>query len=631
MCWLLLLCGQLADSDYFSPTLQDAALQATVQIVSIKGNDRYTGTGTVVGMQGSDAIILTAEHVIPPRDSCRVTFWPHDGQAPCSTALQVLHQSAAADLALVRVSAPPRTPGVLRICPPGLSLRPSFPVLTVGCSRGDPPTCETATVVDTARVRRAAATGQCWVTDREPAKGRSGGLMMNANGYLVGVCSSGNVGRGHYGSINEIHALCDAANLASLYKFDDAGKTPIAATAVTIKAKLALQRPVSWIDPSAWEAEAQLLLTLEVTSEVSPFLAPVPFVVRASDGIRCIEGFESFEVHGAEKIEIPLTIGLVAQRETPVTLTIEPLSKPDHVTLERAKVTVSMNVAPPPRVITTVRAIALRVGRAEWLDLTTGTASFEAQIQVKVDGPLGQFSKLALTAPAGVRRLNLSNDVIRTGEQSLTMNIVASVLPAPQRTRLRFDLQALAHGAIDVKVAEALDVMVTGPPAGRLALAQGNVPRPTFAAQLPADGSPALLRVNPVLLGVPSGASASNLDARLMVGTPMHLDCPVRAAILAPTVLRIAADRQPGSLSFFRDTLIEGKLTVTPAMPCPAVVGSEHTLMLRHDAPFKRVLCIVAAVAFLLIFVYVPSRFLWRLSDAPCDSSLTLDEQTHEP
>lgn len=76
-----------------------------------------------------------------------------------------------------------------------------FSAITLGCSGGDPPTFVLDRVVGRGVfVRPGGNRGHFWQTEKQPVVGRSGGPLIDASGYLVGICSgtAGNAG-GQFG------------------------------------------------------------------------------------------------------------------------------------------------------------------------------------------------------------------------------------------------------------------------------------------------------------------------------------------------------------------------------------------------------------------------------------------------
>jgi trypsin len=58
----------------------------------------------------------------------------------------------------------------------------------------------------------------CWETAKTPAKGRSGGPLVDRRGYLIGVDSGAGDGKGYYIHIEEVHAFLKRNGLSWLYE-----------------------------------------------------------------------------------------------------------------------------------------------------------------------------------------------------------------------------------------------------------------------------------------------------------------------------------------------------------------------------------------------------------------------------
>jgi len=111
------------------------------------------------------------------------------------------------DLAVLLVRLPDR-PAVLRLCPKGeTKIARPFPVLTVGSSRPDgPPEIIMDQVLDYKNIKKPDGTeANYWEACKPQAVGRSGGPLVDQRGYVVGICSGREKGKGYYTHIAEIH------------------------------------------------------------------------------------------------------------------------------------------------------------------------------------------------------------------------------------------------------------------------------------------------------------------------------------------------------------------------------------------------------------------------------------------
>jgi S1-C subfamily serine protease len=212
------------DSPDFSRARQEAAVAATVRVVNPATDDE--GSGALLRRSGPFAYVLTADHVVRGADELTVcTFSARSYPKPehvCRSA-RVLARDEAADLALLRMPAAEAPPGWLRVCPPSaVPARTGFAALGVGCTADDPPTCRSETVRGRRKVRKPSVDGSAWYweTGQAPAKGRSGGPLLDPRGYLIGVCSGASEGKGYYSHPEEIHRFLKANGLRWLYEED---------------------------------------------------------------------------------------------------------------------------------------------------------------------------------------------------------------------------------------------------------------------------------------------------------------------------------------------------------------------------------------------------------------------------
>jgi S1-C subfamily serine protease len=214
----------LVASADFPPDAQWKAVAACPRIVTTTG--QYgTSTGVVVGVKDGQAYILTAAHTVAEVGAGReALFYPpatYPKPTPPLKPVVVAHRLPAADVAVLTVRIPPDTTvPTLKLIAPGR--RPKafpFPVLAVGCSGGDAPTCRTDIVRGKRFVRRPeAGDAFFWETDVPPVPGRSGGPLLDADGKVIGLCAANMGSRGYYTHTDELHAGLKRHGLAWLWE-----------------------------------------------------------------------------------------------------------------------------------------------------------------------------------------------------------------------------------------------------------------------------------------------------------------------------------------------------------------------------------------------------------------------------
>jgi S1-C subfamily serine protease len=204
---LAALPGQFVDDAIFSTEKQKAVLDATVSVVHPGSREfgKGFGSGVVVGRRKQLAYVLTANHVMPPGDegkTVHVTFFSAasypNPSAPTVRNARVVERIPEADLAVIEVVVP-ETIDVrpIVICPKdklkglrfltSVELASTVPVLAVGLdARDSAPTI----VVDRVRFveRNPDTRAWCYIADRMPGEGRSGGPLVDQRGYLIGIC-----------------------------------------------------------------------------------------------------------------------------------------------------------------------------------------------------------------------------------------------------------------------------------------------------------------------------------------------------------------------------------------------------------------------------------------------------------
>jgi hypothetical protein len=269
-------------------------------------------------------------------------------------------------------------------------------------------------------------------------------------------------------------------------------------------------------------------------------------------------------------------------------------------------------VADVPIVYVTATTLATTTPR--WVNLAEATAAFEASARIRVDGPLRERMTLGLVAPPGVRSVECRPAVLRNGEQTVTVALVAVLRPTLP-TILTFTLQP--HPLPDawhLHVPKPLEVRVIGPAPVRIAFSQGGHVAGTIETDLPNDGSPALVNLRPVALGAVGPEATRGLTPGARASGAVEFADDPRWTFSRDATLRIRPRGNTSARSFFHDLVIEGSVTLEPVPASPCIVGTTHKLVLRSEAPFRKVLFIASMGFFSLVVLFVLGRFFWRMT-----------------
>jgi S1-C subfamily serine protease len=216
MIGLMLLCHFTAEvktvaSEDFPRALQERAVVATVRIWN--PTLREEGSGVLIHRRGPYAYVLTAAHIVGKDRFVEVaTFSARSCPKPERTyrGAEVLARDPRSDLAVLRVLTREAPQGLLSLGPKaGAPRGKDFPVLTVGCDPGGPPTPATDVVRGARVVRKRGEEGKtlCWEAATGQAPGRSGGPLLDRQGRLIGIASGASDGKGYYVHLDELHAF----------------------------------------------------------------------------------------------------------------------------------------------------------------------------------------------------------------------------------------------------------------------------------------------------------------------------------------------------------------------------------------------------------------------------------------
>ena len=164
-----------------SNQMADAVEQVSPALVLVNGRQRYPASGVVYAPN----LILTADHVLEREDD--LSIQTHDKR---TLAAQFVGRDLATDLALLRVA----ELGVEPATAATEQARVGQLVMAIGSSSGEGPTASVgivSTIGGPLRTGRGVVLERYIRTDATPYPGFSGGPLIDVQGHILGILTTG--------------------------------------------------------------------------------------------------------------------------------------------------------------------------------------------------------------------------------------------------------------------------------------------------------------------------------------------------------------------------------------------------------------------------------------------------------
>lgn len=177
-------------------------MAATVRLKVEDQTGHSFGTGTVIDVHGSEALVVTCGHIFRPsagKGKILIDRFDMPGEPPMTGSLISYDMDLDIGLVSMKLTKPI---AVAKLASPNDRIVAGDAVFSIGCSRGASPTVMDGNVNQIDRYLgppNITASGQ-------PVDGRSGGGLFNRSGELIGVCCAADpeLDEGLYGALARV-------------------------------------------------------------------------------------------------------------------------------------------------------------------------------------------------------------------------------------------------------------------------------------------------------------------------------------------------------------------------------------------------------------------------------------------
>ncbi|MFN3193352.1 MAG: trypsin-like peptidase domain-containing protein [Aureliella sp.] len=196
----------------------ERAAMATVRIRVDEGNTTAHGTGTIVDVHGSEALVLTCGHLfrdMQPGSQLSLDLFAGSAREINLPAQLIDFRAEKEDIGLISFRLPvPLQP--VALLPRGVAPQVGQSVFSFGCDHGQVPSRRDTHITN---VNRYLGADNIEIGGA-PAVGRSGGGLFDLQGRLIGVCNAAcaEEDEGIYASASVIYDQIDRLGLGHLFK-----------------------------------------------------------------------------------------------------------------------------------------------------------------------------------------------------------------------------------------------------------------------------------------------------------------------------------------------------------------------------------------------------------------------------
>jgi S1-C subfamily serine protease len=195
---------------------EQAAMAATVRLKVEDAGGYGFGTGTIIDLHGSEALVVTCGHIFREsqgQGKVLVDLFAAGASEPVEG--QVIAYDLDRDVALVSIR-PNVTVKPVLVAPPGASVRPNDKVFSIGCDKGADPTVRQSHITAVNKYQGRPN----YTSAGAPIDGRSGGGLFSADGRLIGICNAADPAddEGLYAALASIHWQLDQIGQSEIYQ-----------------------------------------------------------------------------------------------------------------------------------------------------------------------------------------------------------------------------------------------------------------------------------------------------------------------------------------------------------------------------------------------------------------------------
>jgi uncharacterized protein YegL len=381
-------------------------------------------------------------------------------------------------------------------------------------------------------------------------------------------------------------------------------------------------RAIEWLGDGlagSVTCSAQVDMLIDSQPDI-PWPGPATIRLDVDPKVRVVEGNTTIEVPGPGHYQADVRVEydsiLLPDGKLPSCVRLEAKLSVDSahqkVDIAKKEFDLAAEFIPPAALQTQVAAEVAVVQGPRWVDLRTGQAEFEVEINLAGDGPMPTGSRVSVVPTGNLRPDDAINVPLISGQATARINLTAPLQPRQlSEFAIEIDIPNKVVGGRVLTVQERTAFEVAGPEPAVLALAfGGRAPRPMIELMAATDLNEGVIDIIPQVV---TGPTQPGVDMPVRIASK-GLGVAQQGQLVVGRRSLIRFDMTDVKSDLFDDVVHEVVIELVPE-DGQAAAGSRTTVHILQSARMKQLLAlgtlgVMVGLAVLLVMKVIMARDL---------------------